>query len=149
MKDPRLCMSHIRSISPTYPPVWRESAVDCFQSSFTLFLRSLLALLGSPGRGPTSAPASLSFAARRVRSPNPLRARFPPPSPHLLNEKRGTRPLFRSMVEVAGIEPASESISSGLSPSAASDLLIRLGNRPEAGYCLSYPVSPLCCRAFT
>ena len=50
------------------------------------------------------------------------------------------------LVEMAGIEPASESISSGLSPSAASDLKFRLGKRPEAGYCLSYPVIPLCCR---
>ena len=47
------------------------------------------------------------------------------------------------MVEVMGIEPMSESVSSGLSPSAASDLLIRLGARPEAGWRLSYPVGPL------
>jgi len=58
-------------------------------------------------------------------------------------------PQGPKMVEMAGVEPASESISNGLSPSAASDLLIRLGSRPKAGCCLSYPVSPLCCRAFT
>ncbi len=37
------------------------------------------------------------------------------------------------MVEMAGIEPASESISGRVSPSAASALLFRLLNRPKAG----------------
>ena len=50
------------------------------------------------------------------------------------------------MVEMAGIEPASESISTGLSPSAASVLRFRLRQCPEAGSALSYPVSPLRCR---
>jgi len=53
------------------------------------------------------------------------------------------------MVEAMGIEPMSESIFTGVSPSAAFVLKFRLKHRPKAGYIISYPVSPLCCRAFT
>ena len=53
------------------------------------------------------------------------------------------------MVEAMGIEPMSESIFTGVSPSAAFVLKFRLGQRPKAGYALCYPVSPSCCRAFT
>lgn len=45
-----------------------------------------------------------------------------------------------------GIEPMSESVSAGLSPSAAFDLRVRFTQRPKAGYVISYPVSPLCGR---
>ncbi len=51
----------------------------------------------------------------------------------IMNIKKGSWPFFIFMVEVAGIEPASESISGGVSPSAASNLLFRLLSRPEAG----------------
>ena len=50
------------------------------------------------------------------------------------------------MVEMRGIEPLSESISTGLSPSAASVLVFRFSVRPEAGSRIGYPVSPLRCR---
>ena len=50
------------------------------------------------------------------------------------------------MVEVRGIEPLSESISTGLSPSAASVLKFRLSVLPGAGSQISYPVIPLRCR---
>ena len=57
--------------------------------------------------------------------------------------------FFYFMVEAMGIEPMSESIFTGVSPSAAFVLKFRLKHRPKAGYIISYPVSPLCCRAFT
>ncbi len=41
--------------------------------------------------------------------------------------------IVDTMVEMAGIEPASESISGRVSPSAASALIFRLLNRPKAG----------------
>jgi len=52
------------------------------------------------------------------------------------------------MVEVMGIEPMSESIFTGTSPSAAFVLKIRFLQRPKAGFEVGYPVSPLRCRAF-
>ena len=57
--------------------------------------------------------------------------------------------VFYFMVEAMGIEPMSESIFTGVSPSAAFVLKFRLKHRPKAGYIISYPVSPSCCRAFT
>ena len=57
--------------------------------------------------------------------------------------------IVDTMVEAMGIEPMSESIFTGVSPSAAFVLKFRLKHRPKAGYIISYPVSPLCCRAFT
>ena len=60
----------------------------------------------------------------------------------------GLIPSF-NMVEMTGIEPVSESISDGLSPSASSVLRFRLWKRPESGFSISYPVVPSCCRAFT
>ena len=48
-----------------------------------------------------------------------------------------------SLVEMARVELASESISKGLSPSAVNVLEFRLDQRPLTGYGLSYPVSPL------
>ena len=50
-------------------------------------------------------------------------------------------PLF--LVEMVGVEPTSESISTGLSPSAVNDLEFRLFQRPLTGYGISYPVVPL------
>ena len=47
------------------------------------------------------------------------------------------------MVEMVGVEPTSESISKGLSPSAVNVLEFRLDQRPLTGYGLGYPVSPL------
>ena len=44
-----------------------------------------------------------------------------------------------------GIEPMSESISNGISPSAAFVLKFRIIGRPKAGCQVSYPVSPLRC----
>ena len=52
------------------------------------------------------------------------------------------------LVEMMGIEPMSESISSGISPSAAFVLKFRFIRRPKAGSEISYPVSPLRCRDF-
>ena len=51
--------------------------------------------------------------------------------------------LLFAMVEVVGVEPTSESISTGLSPSAVNDLEFRLFQRPLTGYEISYLVSPL------
>ena len=65
---------------------------------------------------------------------------------HLNLMTLGARPLFRSMVEMMGIEPMSESISPGLSPSEAFVLGLRLNMRPKAGSWIGYPVSPLCGR---
>ena len=48
-----------------------------------------------------------------------------------------------SKVEVARVELASESISTGISPSAVNVLVFRLDQRPLTGYGLGYPVSPL------
>ena len=53
------------------------------------------------------------------------------------------------MVEMTGIEPVSESISSGLSPSAAIGLEFRVCCRPIAGCGFGYPVIPSCCQDFT
>lgn len=57
--------------------------------------------------------------------------------------------IVDTMVEAMGIEPMSESIFTGVSPSAAFVLKFRVRQRPKAGYAVSYPVSPSCCRAFT
>ena len=48
-----------------------------------------------------------------------------------------------TLVEMARVELASESISTKLSPSAAGDFLFRYSNRPSAGCQNSYLVSPL------
>ena len=56
---------------------------------------------------------------------------------------------WQVLVEMTGIEPVSESISSGLSPSAAIDLKFRVCCRPIAGCSFGYPVVPLCCQDFT
>ena len=53
------------------------------------------------------------------------------------------------VVEMTGIEPVSESISSGLSPSAAIGLEFRVCCRPIAGCGFGYPVIPSCCQDFT
>ena len=50
---------------------------------------------------------------------------------------------FCFLVEVVGVEPTSESISTGLSPSAVNVLLFRLFQRPLTGYGISYLVGPL------
>ena len=47
------------------------------------------------------------------------------------------------MVEMEGVEPSSESISTGVSPSAAFVLEFRIHERPKAGYHFSYPVVPI------
>ena len=46
------------------------------------------------------------------------------------------------MVEVMGVEPMSESISTGISPSAVNDLVFRIGGRPLTGCRLRYLVVP-------
>ena len=46
------------------------------------------------------------------------------------------------MVEMARVELASKSISTGLSPSAVDDLVFRFSNRPSAGYQIGYLVVP-------
>ena len=51
--------------------------------------------------------------------------------------------FFISMVEVVGVEPTSESISTGLSPSAVNVLLFRFFQRPLTGYGIGYLVIPL------
>jgi len=56
-------------------------------------------------------------------------------------------PLF--MVKAVRVELTSESISTGISPSAAFDLLFRLHDRPKAGCHAGYPVGPLCYRELT
>ena len=47
-----------------------------------------------------------------------------------------------TMVEAMGIEPMSESIFTGVSPSAAFVLKFRLKHRPKAGYIMVYPLVP-------
>lgn len=47
------------------------------------------------------------------------------------------------MVEMTGVEPVSESISTGFSPSEAFVLLFHFSHRPKAGFTISYPVIPL------
>ena len=64
------------------------------------------------------------------------------------NKKQVLWTYFYFLVKVMGIEPMSESISSGISPSAAFVLKFRVIRRPKAGSEISYPVSPLRCRAF-
>lgn len=54
-----------------------------------------------------------------------------------------------NLVEMMGIEPMSESIFTGISPSAAYDLLFRLITRPQAGWRIRYPVSPSSYRELT
>ena len=49
---------------------------------------------------------------------------------------------WQVLVEMTGIEPVSESIFTGISPSAAHDLLFRLFCRPWADCRISYPVGP-------
>ena len=51
--------------------------------------------------------------------------------------------LLFAMVEVVGVEPTSESISTGLSPSAVNVLLFRPFQRPLTSYGLGYLVTPL------
>jgi len=63
-------------------------------------------------------------------------------------KKRSINSSFMFMVEVTGIEPVSESIFTGFSPSAAFVLLFRFLQRPKAGFGVGYPVIPLRCRAF-
>lgn len=53
------------------------------------------------------------------------------------------------LVKAVRVELTSESISTGISPSAAFDLLFRLRNRPKAGCHAGYPVGPLCYRELT
>ena len=48
----------------------------------------------------------------------------------------------RVVVEVARVELASESISTGFSPSAVNDLEFRFGNRPLTGFHFRYLVAP-------
>lgn len=54
-------------------------------------------------------------------------------------QRLDTLPL--GLVEVRRIELLSESTSAHLSPSAASDLELRIGKRPKAGYSVNYPFS--------
>ena len=72
-----------------------------------------------------------------------------PAEPNEIKKRTSDGSVFYFMVEAMGIEPMSESIFTGVSPSAAFVLKFRLKHRPKAGYIISYPVSPLCCRAFT
>ena len=72
-----------------------------------------------------------------------------PADPNEIKKRISEGSVFYFMVEAMGIEPMSESIFTGVSPSAAFVLKFRLKHRPKAGYIISYPVSPLCCRAFT
>ena len=51
--------------------------------------------------------------------------------------------IFLSMVEMVGVEPTSESISAGISPSAVNVLKFRFSGRPLTGCRSGYPVSPL------
>ena len=48
-----------------------------------------------------------------------------------------------SMVEMVGVEPTSESISAGISPSAVNVLEFRFFGRPLTDFRSGYPVSPL------
>ena len=48
----------------------------------------------------------------------------------------------RVVVEMARVELASESISTGISPSAVNDLVFRVGGRPLTGCRLRYLVVP-------
>ena len=68
-------------------------------------------------------------------------------------EKTDPRLLSRSVFEVSGVyrdavvemarvELASKSISTGLSPSAVDDLVFRFSNRPSTGYQIGYLVVP-------
>ena len=70
---------------------------------------------------------------------------------HLSRYEIKKRPMasFYFMVEMMGIEPMSESASSGVSPSAAIVLKFRFAGRPIAGFRLGYPVGPLCYQELT
>ena len=48
-----------------------------------------------------------------------------------------------SMVEMVGVEPTSESISAGISPSAVNVFEFRFFGRPLTDFRSGYPVSPL------
>ena len=62
----------------------------------------------------------------------------------LFHEKKSPKDsFFHKMVEMVGVEPTSESISTGLSPSAVNDLKFRLFRRPLTGCEIGYPVGPL------
>ena len=57
--------------------------------------------------------------------------------------KLSNLPWAFHLVEMEGVEPSSESISTGVSPSAAFVLKFRIHERPKAGYHFSYPVVPI------
>ena len=63
-----------------------------------------------------------------------------PPLPQL---KKAALMAALLVVEVVGVEPTSESISAGISPSAVNDLKFRFSGRPLTGCRSGYPVSPL------
>ena len=63
-----------------------------------------------------------------------------PPLPQL---KKAAFMAALLVVEMVGVEPTSESISAGISPSAVNDLKFRFSGRPLTGCRSGYPVSPL------
>ena len=63
-----------------------------------------------------------------------------PPLPQL---KKAALMAALLVVEMVGVEPTSESISAGISPSAVNDLKFRFSGRPLTGCRSGYPVSPL------
>ena len=67
------------------------------------------------------------------------------PTPTFPETKKyqGEPGIFLSMVEMVGVEPTSESISAGISPSAVNVLKFRFSGRPLTGCRSGYPVSPL------
>ena len=57
-------------------------------------------------------------------------------------KKPALRRVLFILVEMMGVEPMSESISTGISPSAVNDLVFRVGGRPLTGCRLRYLVVP-------
>lgn len=57
-------------------------------------------------------------------------------------KKPALRRVLFILVEMMGVEPMSESISTGISPSAVNDLVFRIGGRPLTGCRVRYLVVP-------